>query len=80
MIWGGLPSFFGLGLEDTYIPTFWLRLGLQDGIQTGQNSGPPLGPLNTRCRIVKRSQKRSIILATTHMETSEIYMIDSHEG
>ena len=26
MIWAGFPSFFGLGLEDSHIPTCWLLL------------------------------------------------------
>ena len=26
MIYTGLPSFFGLGLEDGHVPTFWLLL------------------------------------------------------
>ena len=33
----------------------------------GQNYGPLLGPLNTRCRIIFRNQKGTIILTTTHM-------------
>ena len=32
-----------------------------------QNYGPLLGPLNTRCRSVLRTQKGTIILTTTHM-------------
>ena len=32
-----------------------------------QNYGPLLGPLNTRCRIILRTQKGTIILATIHM-------------
>ena len=35
-----------------------------------QNYGPLLGPLNTMCRIIKRSQKRTIVLTATHMITS----------
>ena len=31
-----------------------------------QNHGPLLGPLNTRCRIILRTQKGTIILTTTH--------------
>ena len=34
-----------------------------------QNYGPFRGPLNTRCRIILRTQKRTIILTTTHMVT-----------
>ena len=26
MIHAGVPSFFGLGLEDGHVPTFWLLL------------------------------------------------------
>ena len=26
MIYAGVPSFFGLGLEDGHVPTFWLLL------------------------------------------------------
>ena len=33
-----------------------------------QNYGPFLGPLNTRCRIILRTQKGTIILAATHIE------------
>ena len=32
-----------------------------------QNYGPLLGPLNTRCGIILRSQKGSIILTSFHM-------------
>ena len=32
-----------------------------------QNYGPLLGPLYTRCRIILRTQKGTIILTTTHM-------------
>ena len=32
-----------------------------------QNHGPLLGPLNTRCRVMLRTQKGAIILTTTHM-------------
>ena len=40
-----------------------------------QNYGPLLGPLNTRCRIVLRTQKGTIILITTHMiiESSALF-------
>ena len=31
------------------------------------NHGPFLGPLNTRCRIIIRTQRRIIILTTTHI-------------
>ena len=34
-----------------------------------QNCGPLLGPLNTRCRIILRTQKGSIFLTTTHIYT-----------
>ena len=33
-----------------------------------QNSGPFLGTLNIRCRIIIGIQKGTIILTTTHME------------
>ena len=33
-----------------------------------QNCGPLLGPLNTRCRIMIRMQKGTIIFKTIHME------------
>ena len=32
-----------------------------------QNYGPLLGPLNTKCRIIKRTQKGTIVLTTTHI-------------
>ena len=32
-----------------------------------QNYGPILSPLNTRCRIILRTQKGTIILTTTHI-------------
>ena len=32
-----------------------------------QNYGPLLGPVNTRCRIILRTQKGSIKLTTAHM-------------
>ena len=34
-----------------------------------QNYGPLFGLRNTRCRIILRTQKRTIILSTTHMHT-----------
>ena len=33
----------------------------------GQNYGPLLGPLSTRCRIMVRTQKGTIILTATHI-------------
>ena len=33
-----------------------------------QNSGPFLGTLNNRCRIIIGTQKGTIILTTTHMQ------------
>ena len=33
-----------------------------------QNYGPLLGPLNTRCRIIIRTQKGTIILTTIYIE------------
>ena len=33
-----------------------------------QNHGPLLGPLNTKCRIVLRNQKETIILTTAHSD------------
>ena len=32
-----------------------------------QNDGPFWGPLNTRCRIILRTQKWTIVLTTTHI-------------
>ena len=32
-----------------------------------QNYGPLWGPLNTRCRIIRRTQKGTIIFTTTHI-------------
>ena len=32
-----------------------------------QNYGPLLGSLNTKCRIILKTQKRTIILTTTHI-------------
>ena len=37
-----------------------------------QNYGPFLGPLNTKCRIILRTQKGTIILTTTHIEDSSL--------
>ena len=34
-----------------------------------QNYGPLLGPLNTSCHIIFRTQKRTTILTTTHIDT-----------
>ena len=56
-------------------PWKWLKVPIpyctQDGrwyIMGGcQNYGPVLGPLNTRCRIILRNQKGTIILITSHM-------------
>ena len=33
----------------------------------GQNCGPLLGPLNTRCRVLPRTQKGTIIVTTIHI-------------
>ena len=33
-----------------------------------QNYGPLLGPMNTRCRIILRTQKGTRILTTTHID------------
>ena len=43
--------------------------GVWDSCYVGgcQNYDPLLGPLNTRCRIIIRRQKGTIILATTHV-------------
>ena len=35
-----------------------------------QHCDPLLGPLNTRCRIILRTQKGTIVLTTTHMAVS----------
>ena len=32
-----------------------------------QNDGPFLGPLNTRCRIMIRTQKGTMVLTTAHI-------------
>ena len=37
-----------------------------------QNFGPFLCPLNTRCRIILRIHKRTILLTTTHMHAKEL--------
>ena len=37
-----------------------------------ENSGRLLGPLNTRCRIILRSQKGTMILITTHVESHDV--------
>ena len=44
-----------------------------------QNYGPPLGPPNTRCHVILRTPKGTIILTTTHMllHPSKV-QIDSH--
>ena len=34
-----------------------------------QNQGPLLGTLNTRCRTILRTQKETLILTTTHMNS-----------
>ena len=34
-----------------------------------QNYGPFLGTLNNRCRIIRGTQKGTIILTTTHMDS-----------
>ena len=44
-----------------------------------QNSGPLLGPLNT-CRIMLRTQKKTIILTTTHIDVEANVDIDSYFG
>ena len=41
------------------------RLGVYVGCR--QNYGPLLGPVNTRCHITSWTQKRTIILTTTHV-------------
>ena len=38
-----------------------------------QNYGSLLGPLNTRCRVILRTQKGTMILSTTHINR-QIYM------
>ena len=49
----------------------WAKLFRRDQYNT-QNYGPLLGPLNTRCRIILRTQKGTIILTTTHIKTRAI--------
>ena len=44
---------------------------------SNQNYGPFLGPLDTKCRIIFRSQKGSIILTTTHIDTDVDMDVDS---
>ena len=39
-----------------------------------KNSGPLLGPLNTRCRIMLRTHKGPIILTTNHMMNLYLYL------
>ena len=46
------------------------RRGLRDMLGhmgVCHNCGPLLGPLNTRCRIILRPQKRTIVWITTHI-------------
>ena len=47
--------------------------GNDTGLYVGgcQNYDPVLGPLNTRCRIIPRTQKGTIILITTHVVVSK---------
>ena len=40
-----------------------------------QNYGPLLGPLNTRCRIILRTQKGTIVLTTTHIQNTNILFV-----
>ena len=40
-----------------------------------QNDGPLFGPLNTRCRIKSRTQKGTLILITTHIQTLSISIL-----
>ena len=42
-----------------------------------QNCGPLLGPLNTGCRIILRTQKGSMILTTTHIPQSKNFWLYS---
>ena len=64
------PSWFLIGVR---VRTRWLQglikysacyKGLGDLMGSCQNSGPLLGPLNTRFRIILRAQKETIILTT----------------
>ena len=41
MIHAGLPSSFGLGLEDGHVPTFWLLLYLPRSSKTCSSSNGP---------------------------------------
>ena len=45
---------------------------VEDHMGGCQNYGPRLGPLNTRCRIILRNQKGTMILTTTHMSVLEV--------
>ena len=44
-----------------------------------QNQGPVLGPLNTRCRVILRTQRGTIILTTTHIVVID-YQLDRLKG
>ena len=43
------------------------------------NSGPFLGPLNTRCRIILRTQQGTMILTTTQYGTYKAIVEFAHE-
>ena len=42
-----------------------------------QNYSPFLGPLNTWCRIILRTQKRTIILTPSHMNITHLGLFGS---
>ena len=45
MICAGVPSFFGLGLEDGHVPTFWHAVGEVSGVRSASASQEPaFGP------------------------------------
>ena len=51
---------------------FLARRGLQNHMGGCQNYGILLGPLNTRCLILLRIQKGTIILTTTHIPQADL--------
>ena len=53
-----------MSMLNTARPSLMLMTARMGGCH---NYGPLLGPLNTRCRIILRTHKRTLILTTTHM-------------
>ena len=71
MLCAGVPAFFGLGLEDGHLTTFWLLLKMAGGPMTKAARPIRTRQADARCPSRRMSQRRSAVVV---MSTSGIFV------